>query len=233
MSEAGAPILETRGLHRSLGSGAARIHVLRGLDLRLEGGRTYAIVGPSGCGKSTLLYLLGLLDLPDDGEILLRGERVDNAPEQERTRIRGERIGFVFQFHFLLAEFSAAENLMLPMVRRGGLDPVAAMDKARELLGIVGLADKADRRGNQLSGGERQRVAVARALSNNPDLLLADEPTGNLDYHNSETLFRQLQQLAREQNRSILIVTHNRELAAACDVCLEMRDGQFEGAAVP
>lgn len=233
MNEARTRILETRGLHRSLGSGAARIHVLRGLDLRLEGGRTYAIVGPSGCGKSTLLYLLGLLDLPDAGEILLRGERVDNAPEQERTRIRGERIGFVFQFHFLLAEFSAAENLMLPMVRRGGLDPVAAMDKARELLGTVGLADKADRRGNQLSGGERQRVAVARALSNDPDLLLADEPTGNLDYHNSEALFRQLQQLAREQDRSILIVTHNRELAAACDVCLEMRDGQFENQKAP
>ena len=233
MNEARTRILETRGLHRSLGSGAARIHVLRGLDLRLEGGRTYAIVGPSGCGKSTLLYLLGLLDLPDAGEILLRGERVDNAPEQERTRIRGERIGFVFQFHFLLAEFSAAENLMLPMVRRGGLDPVAAMDKARELLGTVGLADKADRRGNQLSGGERQRVAVARALSNDPDLLLADEPTGNLDYHNSETLFRQLQQLAREQDRAILIVTHNRELAAACDVCLEMRDGQFENQKAP
>ncbi len=233
MKEGPAIILETRALHRSLGSGPARLHVLRGLHLRLEAGKTYAIVGPSGCGKSTLLYLLGLLDLPDAGEILLRGKRVDNAPEQERTRIRGERIGFVFQFHFLLAEFSAAENLMLPMVRRGLMEPEAALRKAREILGLVDLADKADRRGNQLSGGERQRVAVARALCNNPDLLLADEPTGNLDYHNSETLFQQLQQLAREQERTVLIVTHNRELAAACDVCLEMRDGQFEGQAAP
>lgn len=224
----GEQVLEVRKLHRYLGEGEARIHVLRGIDLQLERGRTYSIVGPSGCGKSTLLYLLGLLDRPDAGEIHLAGQRVDSASEQERTQIRGRHIGFVFQFHFLLSEFSAAENLMLPMLRQGNRDRPAAMRRARELLDLVGLAHKADRRGNQLSGGERQRVAVARALANDPDIILADEPTGNLDFANSEQLFVQLQDLAHKLNRTILIVTHNRDLANACDVCLSMRDGVFD-----
>lgn len=221
-------ILRVRQLHRYLGEGAARNHVLRGIDLELLPGRTYAIVGPSGCGKSTLLYLLGLLDRPDAGEIYLRGERVDNASERERTRIRGTRIGFVFQFHFLLAEFSASENLMLPMLKAGDCDRSRARARALELLELVGLADKADRKGNQLSGGERQRVAVARALANDPDLLLADEPTGNLDFRNSQLLFEQLQVLADKFKRTVLIVTHNRELAESCNHCLPMRDGRFE-----
>ncbi|MEY3000541.1 MAG: Lipoprotein-releasing system ATP-binding protein LolD [Verrucomicrobiota bacterium] len=222
-----APLLQVEALHRYLGEGADRIHVLRGLQLQLGHGRTYAVVGPSGCGKSTLLYLLGLLDRPDAGSILLRGERVDDADEEERTRLRGRRIGFVFQFHFLLAEFSAAENLMLPMCRSLGVEPVVARRRALELLDMVGLADKADRRGNQLSGGERQRVAVARALANEPDLILADEPTGNLDQRNSEHLFGQLQHLAHELRRTILVVTHNHELARACDHVLAMQDGRF------
>lgn len=220
-------VLTVTQLHRYLGEGAARIHVLRGIDLQLARGRTYSIVGPSGCGKSTLLYLLGLLDRPDGGEIHLGGQRVDTADEASRTVLRGRHIGFVFQFHFLLAEFSAAENLMLPLLKQGRHDRVKARKRALELLGLVGLADKADRRGNQLSGGERQRVAVARALVNEPDIVLADEPTGNLDTANSNQLFEQLQQLAHQLQRTILIVTHNRELAAACDTCLEMRDGRF------
>ncbi|HKJ90315.1 MAG TPA: ABC transporter ATP-binding protein [Oceanipulchritudo sp.] len=222
------PVLETRQLHRTLGDGVDAVHVLRGLDLQLERGRTYAIVGPSGCGKSTLLYLLGLLDRPDGGEILLAGERVDQLPEAERTRIRGRRIGFVFQFHFLLSEFSSAENLMLPMLKHLPLSGEEAAAKANQLLGLVGLGDKAGRKGNQLSGGERQRVAVARALANDPDLILADEPTGNLDFANSKTLFDQLQNLAHELNRTILVVTHNLELARACDHTFHMRDGIFE-----
>ena len=222
------PVLETRQLHRTLGSGADTVHVLRGIDLQLKRGQTYSIVGPSGCGKSTLLYLLGLLDRPDSGEILLGGERVDHASEAERTRIRGSRIGFVFQFHFLLSEFSSAENLMLPMLKQGGITREEAYDKACHLLGLVGLGDKTGRKGNQLSGGERQRVAVARALANDPDLILADEPTGNLDFQNSLTLFEQLQGLAHELNRTILVVTHNRELANACDATFHMKDGQFE-----
>jgi len=222
------PVLEARKLHRTLGSGADTVHVLRGIDLSIDRGKTYAVVGPSGCGKSTLLYLLGLLDRPDSGEIWLGGERVDHANEAERTRIRGHRIGFVFQFHFLLSEFSAAENLMLPMLKRGGITSEEAYEKASNLLRLVGLADKTGRKGNQLSGGERQRVAVARALANDPDLILADEPTGNLDFQNSFTLFEQLQGLAHELNRTILVVTHNRDLAKACDDTLQMRDGQFE-----
>jgi len=220
--------LETRGLERFLGEGADRVHVLRGIDLVLERGRTYAIVGPSGCGKSTLLYLLGLLDKPDGGEIHLRGERVDQADEATRTRLRGERIGFVFQFHFLLSEFSAAENLVLPMLKNSHLSREAAEEKACRLLGLVGLGDKTNRRGNQLSGGERQRVAVARALANDPDLILADEPTGNLDFENSKLLFDQLQGLAHDLKRTILVVTHNLDLARACDVTFHMRDGRFE-----
>ena len=226
--ENASPVLETLGLHRTLGEGVDRVHVLRGLDLRLDAGKTYAIVGPSGCGKSTLLYLLGLLDHPDAGEIRLGGQRVDQASEAERTRIRGQRIGFVFQFHFLLSEFSAAENLMLPMLKHLDMDREAAHDRACELLGLVGLGDKTTRKGNQLSGGERQRVAVARALANNPDLILADEPTGNLDFQNSKTLFDQLQGLAHELRRTILVVTHNLDLARACDHCFHMRDGLFE-----
>ena len=222
------PVLETRLLHRTLGSAADQVHVLRGINLRLDKGKTYSIVGPSGCGKSTLLYLLGLLDRPDSGEILLNGERVDQAGEAERTRIRGERIGFVFQFHFLLAEFSAAENLMLPMLRSTGCSRQVAMEKALHLLDLVGLADKAGRRGNQLSGGERQRVAVARALANDPEIILADEPTGNLDFHNSITLFERLRELAHGLDRTILVVTHNRELAQSCDAIFHMRDWKVE-----
>lgn len=222
------PVLQTRTLHRTLGDGVDAVHVLRGLDLQLERGRTYAIVGPSGCGKSTLLYLLGLLDRPDRGEIYLAGERVDHLPEAQRTQIRGRRIGFVFQFHFLLSEFSSAENLILPMLKHLPLDREEAAAKAGRLLGLVGLEDKAGRKGNQLSGGERQRVAVARALANDPDLILADEPTGNLDFANSKTLFDQLQSLAHELNRTILVVTHNLDLARACDHTFHMRDGIFE-----
>lgn len=221
-------VLEARGLHRTLGEGANTVHVLRGIDLSLERGKTYSIVGPSGCGKSTLLYLLGLLDRPDTGQISLNGKRVDQASEDERTRIRGNYIGFVFQFHFLLTEFSAAENLMLPMMKKGEITRDEALRKARHLLDLVGLADKSERLGNQLSGGERQRVAVARALANEPDLILADEPTGNLDFQNSISLFEQLQKLAHELNRTILVVSHNRELAGACDESFSMVDGLFE-----
>lgn len=221
------PILEARGLRRFLGESDARLEVLRGIDLRLHSGQVTAVVGPSGCGKSTLLYLLGLLDHPDGGEILIRNHRVDTAGDAERTRIRGKSIGFVFQFHFLLSEFSSAENLMLPMLKMGKWSREEARHRAEQLLESVGLREKADRRGNQLSGGERQRVAVARALVNDPDIVLADEPTGNLDSRNSEHLFGNLRDLARSGDRSVLVVTHNRELAGACDHCLEMQDGLF------
>jgi lipoprotein-releasing system ATP-binding protein len=225
-SARGEAVLEVRGLHRWLGVGANRTHVLRGLDLTLRGGRTYAVVGPSGCGKSTLLYLLGLLDRPDGGEIHLGGRRVDSAGDRERTRLRGAGIGFVFQFHFLLAEFSARENIMLPMLKQGVAEGEARR-RADELLAAVDLAPRANNRGNELSGGEQQRVAVARALANRPHLILADEPTGNLDLKNSAALFSLLQKVATELGHTVLIVTHNLELAGRCDTVLEMRDGEF------
>lgn len=226
-ADASPPVLQARGLQRWLGTGEARVHALRGVDLELTPGRTYAVVGPSGCGKSTLLYLLGLLDQPDAGEIWLRGQRVDAVGERERTALRAAHLGFVFQFHFLLAEFTAVENVALPLLQAGQMSSEAALAEARQQLAAVGLEGKAQRRGNQLSGGERQRVAVARALVRRPAVVLADEPTGNLDAANSAALFRLFQQLARERGQTFLCVTHNPELAAACDETLSMRDGLF------
>lgn len=219
--------LDVRNLHRWLGEGAQRNHVLKGVTFRLEPAKMYSIVGPSGCGKSTLLYLLGLLDRPDEGEIYLRGTRVDSAHDRQRTAFRGSRLGFVFQFHFLLAEFSARENIMLPMLKAGKLTREEAGQRADGILDEVGLLPRAHNRGNQLSGGEQQRVAVGRALANDPDLILADEPTGNLDQQNSELLFRLLQRVAHERGKTILIVTHNMDLARRCDYCLPMQDGVF------
>lgn len=221
-----ATVLTVRGLHRWLGEGANRTHVLRGLNFTLEAGKVYAVVGPSGCGKSTLLYLLGLLDRPDEGEILIGERRVDSASDRERTRLRAAELGFVFQFHFLLSEFSARENIMLPMLKLG-IPLEEATARADRLLAEVDLADRADNRGNQLSGGEQQRVAVARALANEPRLILADEPTGNLDQRNSSALFGLLQRVAHDRGHTVLIVTHNLDLADRCDQVLEMRDGQF------
>jgi lipoprotein-releasing system ATP-binding protein len=224
---ASQPVLRARGLTRSLGEGAARNQVLRGVDLELYRGRVYAVVGPSGCGKSTLLYLLGLLDRPDAGQIWLRGEEVAAASDEQRTAARSAALGFVFQFHFLLPEFSALENVLLPMRKKASGSVPQQTVRAQSLLDAVGLGDKAQRRANQLSGGEQQRVAIARALANQPDLVLADEPTGNLDARNSERVFVELKQLAAAGQQAVLIVTHNPQLAAQCDVVLSMCDGQF------
>lgn len=219
--------LECRELHKHLGEGETRVHVLRGVNLKLYQGEVSAIVGPSGCGKSTLLYLLGLLDLQDSGSIFIQGEEVPPNHEGAHTRIRGEQIGFVFQFHFLLPEFSAAENVKLPMRKRGLLGPKEMDARAKALLGEVGLADKTHRLPSQLSGGEQQRVAIARSLANTPGVLLADEPTGNLDVKNSLMVFESLTRLAKEKGQAVLIVTHNPDLAAKCDRILRMQDGQF------
>ncbi len=227
VDQAAETILTVRNLHRYLGEGAQRNHVLRGVSLDLQAGKMYSIVGPSGCGKSTLLYLLGLLDRPDDGEIHLRGDRVDTATDAERTILRGTRLGFVFQFHFLLSEFTARENILLPMLKSGQLSREEAIARADSILESVGLPQRANNRGNELSGGEQQRVAVGRSLANNPDLILADEPTGNLDVQNSEMLFSLLQRVAHQHGKTILLVTHNTDLANRCDRCLRMRDGVF------
>ncbi|MDQ8181821.1 ABC transporter ATP-binding protein [Pelagicoccus sp. SDUM812005] len=219
--------MSCRGLHKHLGEGEARVHVLKGVDLELNRGEISAVVGPSGCGKSTLLYLLGLLDRQDEGEILVGGEAVPLDRDGAHTRLRCEHIGFVFQFHFLLPEFSALENVILPMRKLGKLSEDEMGERAKELLEQVGLGDKTHRRPSQLSGGEQQRVAIARSLANRPSVLLADEPTGNLDLKNSMMVFDLLTRLAKEYQQAVLIVTHNPELAGRCDRILRMEDGLF------
>ncbi len=223
----GDPVLRCEDLHRSLGQGEGRVHVLRGVSFAARRGEVYAMVGPSGCGKSTLLYLLGLLDVPDRGDIWIDGQRMPRDDDAARTAARGRHLGFVFQFHFLLLEFSALENVMLPMRKLGRWSGSEMQDRAHALLSSVGLGAKTHRLGNQLSGGEQQRVAIARALANEPSILLADEPTGNLDVRNSAMVFDLLTGLARQNGQAIVVVTHNPELASRCDRTLPMRDGQF------
>ena len=203
------------------------MHVLKGVSFEAQRGQVYAIVGPSGCGKSTLLYLLGLLDRPDEGEIEINGRRMSNHDDAARTAARGEHIGFVFQFHFLMLEFTALENVMMPMRKLGRLPPAAMRDRAHALLDSVGLGAKTHRLGTQLSGGEQQRVAIARALTNQPAILLADEPTGNLDVRNSNLVFDLLTRLAKDNGQAVVLVTHNPEIAQRCDVTRPMRDGLF------
>jgi lipoprotein-releasing system ATP-binding protein len=219
--------LRCENLHRFLGRDEGRVHVLKGVSFEAQRGRVYAIVGPSGCGKSTLLYQLGLLDQPDDGKIWINHQLMSNRDDAARTAARGEHIGFVFQFHFLMLDFTALENVMMPMRKLGRLAPEEMAERARVLLTAVGLGDKAHRLATHLSGGEQQRVAVARALANQPAILLADEPTGNLDQRNSGLVFDLLMRLAKENGQAIVLVTHNPEIAGRCDVVRPMRDGVF------
>lgn len=214
-------------LVRYLGEGEARVHVLREVSFEATSGTVTAIVGPSGCGKSTLLYLLGLLDRPESGNIWIGGHELARARDEQRTAIRNEHIGFVFQFHFLLPEFSALENIMLPMQKLGRLSRTDMTERAKALLHEVGLGEKAHRLATQLSGGEQQRVAIARALANQPSVILADEPTGNLDVKNSAIVFDLLTRLAKENGQAIVLVTHNPEIAGKCDAVKPMRDGVF------
>jgi len=225
--EASATALRCTNLHRYLGQGEGRVHVLKGVSFEAVRGKVCAIVGPSGCGKSTLLYLLGLLDQPDDGVIEINGQRMSNDDDLARTAARGAHIGFVFQFHFLMLEFTALENVMMPMRKLGRLSAEAMKARAHALLDSVGLGAKTHRLGTQLSGGEQQRVAVARALANQPSILLADEPTGNLDVKNSALVFDLLTRLAKEQGQAVVLVTHNPEIAQRCDLTRPMRDGLF------
>jgi lipoprotein-releasing system ATP-binding protein len=221
------PVIRCENLHRYLGQNEGRVHVLRGVSFEAERGRVCAIVGPSGCGKSTLLYQLGLLDRPDGGNIWINGEVVSNTSDELRTAARSRHIGFVFQFHFLMLEFTALENVIMPMRKLGRLTNAEMEARARMLLGSVGLGEKTHRLGTHLSGGEQQRVAVARALANEPSLILADEPTGNLDATNSALVFDLLARLAKENGQAVVLVTHNPEIAQRCDIVRTMRDGLF------
>jgi lipoprotein-releasing system ATP-binding protein len=219
--------LRCEEIERYLGEEEERVHALRGVSLTLEPGTIHAVVGPSGCGKSTLLYILGLLDQPDGGWVMIDSEPVSHLPDDVLSRKRNEAIGFIFQFHFLMEDFTAQENVMIPMRRLGGLSEDSMRARAAQLLETVGLGDKLARPSRHLSGGEQQRVAVARALANDPRIILADEPTGNLDTKNSERAFELLQEMVVRGQKALLLVTHNPAIAEACDWIHEMRDGRI------
>jgi lipoprotein-releasing system ATP-binding protein len=221
------PSLRLAGVQRRFRQGDARLEVLRGVELALLPGEVVALVGPSGSGKSTLLQIAGLLEHPDGGEVHLGGRACGRLADAERTRIRREWLGFVYQFHHLLPEFSALENVMLPAML-GGQGKRGARDRARELLGAMGLAAREGHRPARLSGGEQQRVAIARAMANRPAVLLADEPTGNLDGETAGAVFTTLVSAARETEAALLIATHNQELAARADRILLLHNGMVE-----
>jgi lipoprotein-releasing system ATP-binding protein len=219
--------LSCENLERYLGEDESRVHALRGVSLDIAAGSVHAVTGPSGCGKSTLLYILGLLDRADGGSVMLESEPVSDLPDNELSRKRNELIGFIFQFHFLLEDFTAQENVMIPMRRLGQLAENEMGERARELLEAVGLEGKLKRLSRHLSGGEQQRVAIARALANDPRIILADEPTGNLDTENSRRAFELLQGIVQKRQKALLLVTHNPTIADACDWVHEMQDGRI------
>jgi len=204
----------------------SEIRVLNGVDLTLNAGEVVALVAPSGAGKSTLLHIAGLLDTPDDGAVTMGGTDLTGASDRLRTRARRDRIGFIYQFHHLLPEFTAAENIILPQLANG-VSARAARSRAEDLLGRVGLLHRADHRPAEMSGGEQQRTAFCRALANGPGLLLADEPTGNLDPGTSDTVFAALLTLVRETGMAALIATHNLELAGRMDRVLRLDGGRL------
>jgi lipoprotein-releasing system ATP-binding protein len=218
------PVLTVQGLWKGYPSGEGRLQVLRGVDLTVGPGEVVAILGASGSGKTTLLHVLGTLDRPDAGSVCVGGREMAAATEEERATLRNEAIGFVFQYHHLLPEFTALENAAMPLLI-GGQTRDAAQGRAAELLELVGLSQRAGHRPAQLSGGEQQRVAVARALANDPMLILADEPTGNLDRATGEALYKLLYSVARRGRQSWVVATHNEYLAAMADTRWRLEDG--------
>lgn len=220
------PVLLLDGVTRRFSQGSEQIDVLKGGQLAIYPGEIVALVGPSGSGKSTLLQIAGLLEPPTRGQVWIAGKDASRAGEGERTRLRRDHLGFVYQFHHLLPEFTALENVAMPRIIQGA-KPAAAQARARELLVQMGLEHRLDHRPARLSGGEQQRVAIARALANNPALLLADEPTGNLDPETGYKVFEMLVQTARQYGLAALIATHNLEMAAHMDRKVTLQDGQI------
>ncbi|MET7256687.1 ABC transporter ATP-binding protein [Dyadobacter jiangsuensis] len=214
-------LLRASGIRRTYGS----LQVLKGIDLEVKKGEVVAIVGPSGAGKSTFLHILGTLDRPEQGEVFIEGSNVFAQKDKELARFRNEKIGFIFQFHNLLAEFTALENVCMPGYINGNVNERDIQARAKELLELLGLGGRMEHLPSQLSGGEQQRVAVARALLNRPAIVLADEPSGNLDSHNALDLHQLFFKLRDETGQTFIIVTHNEELAEMADRRLVMQDG--------
>jgi lipoprotein-releasing system ATP-binding protein len=219
------PILFLHNVERQYRQGDETLHVLNGVELALWAGQSVALVAPSGAGKSTLLHVAGLLEHPDHGDVYVDGRATAILADHERTRIRRNEIGFVYQSHHLLPEFSALENVLLPQMIRG-LARAEARSRAVELLGYLGLSGRLNHRPAELSGGEQQRVAIARAVANAPRILLADEPTGNLDVNTAEHVFRALSQLVTASGLAAIIATHNMDLAARMDRRVTLREGK-------
>lgn len=215
-------MIEAKGITKAYES----LAVLKGVDLKIDKGEVVSIVGRSGAGKSTLLHILGTLDSPDQGSLLVKGESVFDLSTKKLAAFRNKHIGFIFQFHHLLPEFTAVENVCIPAFI-DNVSPEKAQQRAKELLDYLGLAERFEHKPNQLSGGEQQRVAVARALMNQPAVVFADEPTGNLDSGTSEELHELIFQLRKDFQQSFVIVTHNEELAKLSDRCLVMEDGRL------
>ena len=218
------PILELRGIKRRFRQGDSHLEILRGIDLDLKSGEITALVGPSGTGKSTLLHVAGLLERASEGDVLIEGRACAKLGDRERTGLRRNKIGFVYQFHHLLPDFSALENVMMPqlLAKKGNSK---AEERASSLLDRLGLVERLSHRPGKLSGGEQQRVAIARSLANEPQILLADEPTGNLDPATADQVFALLMEVVRESGTSALVATHNPELANAMDTTVTLSDG--------
>ena len=220
-------MLETRDLHKSYQAGEARVDALRGITLKILAGEIVAITGPSGCGKSTLLHLLGALDTPTSGQVYLEGHPLHSLNDDKLTALRRLKIGFVFQFFHLLPNLTVEENVLLPLLLSGRVNPLARA-RARDLLTSVQLADRSHHRPHQLSGGQLQRAAIARALIHQPSILLADEPTGNLDSASSNAVIELITRLARKEKTTVLLVTHSQTVAATADRQIQLVDGRIQ-----
>jgi len=221
-------VIEVKDLYKSYNNQAEELQVLKGIDLRIVRGELFCIQGPSGAGKSTLLNLIGTLDEPSSGEILFDGVLINKLTEKKIAEFRNKRLGFVFQLYHLLPEFTALENVMLPVLIRSWWRRQEVASRAEKIFEQMGLSGRMNFMPSQLSGGEQQRIAIARALINRPDILLCDEPTGNLDSENGERILKILKGLSRENNTTVIVVTHNREVAQFCDRVIYLKDGRIE-----
>ena len=220
-------ILTANNITKTYQDGKTTTNVLNHLDISINSGERIAIVGTSGSGKSTLLHILGGLDVPTSGEVWLHGQRINDLNETQRGELRNQHLGFIYQFHHLLAEFTAIENVAMPLLMRKAVPIAVARQQSIELLEKVGLGHRLTHRPGELSGGERQRVAIARALVTKPSLILADEPTGNLDYANAQAVFEILSELQKDFNTALLMVTHDRQLAQLADKQLALQNGMW------